>query len=95
MKGMKMRDGANAPQVAMGPGVEMINPMPMDRTGEPGIGMDPAYVGAGHKVLTYRDLVAATPIPTPRPRARDRGASDRRDGSLHVVDGWQDHAASA
>jgi hypothetical protein len=47
--------------------------MPMDRTGEPGIGMDPAYVGAGHKVLTYRDLVAAHPNPdTARPRARSR-----------------------
>lgn len=82
MKGMKMRDGANAPQVAMGPGVEMINPMPIDRTGEPGIGMNAAYVGAGHKVLTYRDLVAAQPNPDTRAAAREievhlTGAMDR------------------
>jgi len=78
MKGMKMRDGANAPQVVLGPGVEMINPMPVDRTGEPGLGLD--Y--AGHKVLTYRDLVAREPNPDTRAAAREievhlTGAMDR------------------
>jgi CopA family copper-resistance protein len=51
---MKMRDGANAPQVVLGPGVQTIAPMPMDRTGEPGVGLEKV----GHKVLVYRDLVA-------------------------------------
>lgn len=78
MKGMKMRDHANAPQVKMGPGVEMINPMPMDRTGDPGIGLD----GVGHRVLTYSDLVSR--VPNPDLRAPERtievhltGAMDR------------------
>lgn len=52
-----MRDGANAPQVDLNPGVDMIAPMPKDRTGEPGLGLD----NVGHKVLTYRDLMAVTP----------------------------------
>jgi len=78
MKGMKMRDGTSAPQVAMGPGVEMINPMPMDRTGDPGIGLD----GVGHKVLTYRDLIASAPNPDTRAPTREievhlTGAMDR------------------
>ncbi len=82
MKGMSMRDGSLAPQVAMGPGVEMINPMPMDRTGDAGLGMEPSYVGAGHRVLTYRDLVAAHPNPDTRAAAREievhlTGAMDR------------------
>ena len=67
MKGMKMRDGANAPQVKLGPGVEMINPMPVDRTGDPGLGLDKA----GHKVLTYRDLVALEPNPDTRAPTRE------------------------
>jgi FtsP/CotA-like multicopper oxidase with cupredoxin domain len=57
MKGMSMRDNTHARQVAMGPGVDMITPMAMDRTGDPGIGLD----DVGHRVLTYRDLVAAVP----------------------------------
>ena len=82
MTGMSMRDGANAPQVKLGPGVEMINPMPMDRTGDPGIGLDPAYVGAGHKVLVYKDLVALAPNPDTRAAEREievhlTGAMDR------------------
>lgn len=67
MKGMSMRDGAHAPQVVMGPGVEMITPMPMDRTGDPGLGLD----DVDHRVLTYHDLVAATPNPDPRAPERE------------------------
>ena len=52
-----MRDGANAPQVDLNPGVDMIAPMPVDRTGHPGVGLD----NVGHRVLTYRDLAALTP----------------------------------
>ena len=59
MSGMdhNMRDPANAPQVRLGPGVDMIAPTPQDRTGEPGLGLE----NTGHKVLTYRDLVSLTP----------------------------------
>lgn len=78
MKNMSMRDGNNAPQVKLGPGVEMINPMPMDRTGEPGIGLDKV----DHKVLVYRDLVALQPNPDMRAAEREievhlTGAMDR------------------
>jgi len=64
---MKMRDPKNAPQVVMGPGVQTIAPMPMDRTGEPGIGLE----NARHKVLVYRDLVALEPNPDARAAARE------------------------
>jgi FtsP/CotA-like multicopper oxidase with cupredoxin domain len=78
MKGMSMRDGANAPQVKLGPGVEMINPMPMDRTGEPGIGL----ADVGHKVLAYKDLIALEANPDTRAAEREvevhlTGAMDR------------------
>lgn len=78
MKNMSMRDGNNAPQVKLGPGVEMINPMPMDRTGEPGIGLDKV----DHKVLVYKDLVALQPNPDMRAAEREievhlTGAMDR------------------
>lgn len=67
MKAMNMRDGSLAPQVKLGPGVEMINPMPMDRTGDPGLGLDKT----GHRVLTYRDLVADALNPDTRAAARE------------------------
>ncbi len=49
-----MRDFGAAPQVRRDPGVQTIAPMPADRMGEPGQGLE----DAGHKVLTYHDLVA-------------------------------------
>lgn len=61
-----MRDGSVAPQVDLNPGVDMIAPMPRDRTGEPGLGLD----NVGHKVLTYRDLMALTPNTDTRPPTR-------------------------
>jgi FtsP/CotA-like multicopper oxidase with cupredoxin domain len=64
---MNMRDPKNAPQVKMGPGVQTIAPMPVDRTGEPGQGLD----DVGHRVLTYRDLVALTRNPDVRAPARE------------------------
>lgn len=69
MKGMsmKMRDGSLAPQVKMGPGVDMISAMPEDRMGDPGIGLS----DVGHRVLTYRDLVSPEPIPDPRAPERE------------------------
>ena len=51
---MDMRDFSNAARVEKNPGVQTISPMPMDRTGEPGQGLE----DVGHKVLVYRDLVA-------------------------------------
>jgi CopA family copper-resistance protein len=65
---MSMRDPANAPQVKMGPGVQSIAPMPVDRTGEPGQGLD----DVGHKVLVYTDLIALADNPDPRPPTRTK-----------------------
>src|SRR3546814_18731876 len=63
---MNMRDFSKAPQVKRGPGVQTISPMPMDRTGEPGQGLE----DAGHKVLVYRDLIALTRNPDVRAPSR-------------------------
>lgn len=63
---MKMRDFANAPAIARNPGVQTVNPMPMDRTGEPGQGL----ADVGHKVLVYTDLVALERNPDTRPPSR-------------------------
>ncbi len=64
---MEMRDPANAPpDMKVGVGVDMIAPMPQDRTGHPGLGLE----NVGHRVLTYRDLVALEPNPDPRPPSR-------------------------
>ncbi|PIB92814.1 copper resistance system multicopper oxidase [Caulobacter sp. FWC2] len=63
---MSMRNPANAPGVKLGPGVQMIAPMPVDRTGEPGQGL----ANAGHKVLVYRDLVALNANPDTRTPSR-------------------------
>lgn len=66
MGSMKMRDFSNAPQVKKGPGVQTIAPMPMDRTGEPGQGLD----DVGHKVLVYKDLIALERNPDVRAPSR-------------------------
>ena len=68
MGGMKMsmRDPQNAPRVKMGPGVQTIAPMPMDRTGEPGQGLE----SVGHRVLVYQDLVALERNPDSRTPTR-------------------------
>lgn len=63
---MDMRDPNNAPQVKLGPGVQTIAPMPMDRMGEPGQGLE----NVGHKVLVYRDLQALEPNPDTRTPSR-------------------------
>ncbi len=63
---MSMRDAANAPQVKMGPGVQMISPMPVDRTGEPGLGLE----DVDHKVLVYKDLIALERNPDIRAPSR-------------------------
>jgi FtsP/CotA-like multicopper oxidase with cupredoxin domain len=61
-----MRDPLNAPQVRMGPGVQSITPIVIDRTGEPGQGLE----SVGHRVLVYRDLVALDPNPDTREPSR-------------------------
>ncbi len=73
---MNMRDPKNAPQVKMGPGVQTIAPMPMDRTGEPGTGLE----NVGHKVLVYRDLMALTR--NPDVRAPDRAMEIHLTGNM-------------
>jgi CopA family copper-resistance protein len=61
-----MRDTSKV-DFPVGPGVDMIAPMPMDRIGDPGLGLEKV----GHRVLTYKDLVALEPgsdnrVPTRR-----------------------------
>ncbi len=63
---MNMRDFRNAPQVKDDPGVQTISPMPMDRTGEPPVGLE----GMDHRVLTYRDLMALERNPDVRAPSR-------------------------
>ena len=56
MGSMNMRDTSLLPpSVAVGPGVDMVSMNPVDRMGDPGIGLD----NVGHRVLNYRQLVAA------------------------------------
>jgi FtsP/CotA-like multicopper oxidase with cupredoxin domain len=62
-----MRDKSKVPpNVKVGVGVDMIAPNPVDRTGDPGLGLE----NVGHKVLTYRDLISLTPNPDRRPPTR-------------------------
>jgi FtsP/CotA-like multicopper oxidase with cupredoxin domain len=63
---MSMRNPKNAPQVNLNPGVQTIAPMAMDRTGEPGQGLE----DVGHKVLVYRDLMALERNPDTRAPSR-------------------------
>lgn len=63
----KMRDGSVAPTVELNPGVDMISPMPVDRTGDRGLGLDTV----GHRVLVYTDLEALNANPDPRSPSRE------------------------
>jgi FtsP/CotA-like multicopper oxidase with cupredoxin domain len=63
---MSMLNPTNAPQVKMGPGVQMISPMPVDRTADRPTGLE----SVEGKVLTYADLIALTPNPDTRPPSR-------------------------
>jgi CopA family copper-resistance protein len=53
---MDMRDESRV-NFPVGVGVDMIAPNPVDRTGDPGIGLE----NVGHRVLTYKDLMSLTP----------------------------------
>jgi len=64
--GMKMRDFSNAPKIDKNPGVQTVAMSPVDRTGEPGQGLE----DVGHRVLVYRDLVALERNPDTRAPGR-------------------------
>lgn len=62
-----MRDASSLPaNVKMGVGVDMIAPMPVDRTGDRPLGLEKEP----HRVLTYHDLAPLVPFPDKRPPAR-------------------------
>lgn len=60
-----MRDMTLAPTVRDTPAVQSISPMPADRTGEPGVGLEGV-----ERALTYRDLIALDRNPDTRAPAR-------------------------
>ena len=67
MNNMNMRDKSLVSRsVKVGVGVDSIAMAPIDRTGEPGLGLE----NVGHRVLTYRDLMALTPHPDKRAPTR-------------------------
>lgn len=58
MDGMSMRDTALLPpDVAIGPGLDMVSMAPVDKTGDPGLGLR----DVPHRVLNYRMLAALEP----------------------------------
>jgi CopA family copper-resistance protein len=71
-----MRDFSVAPEVKKTATVQTISPMPMDRTGEPGQGLE----NVGHKVLVYRDLKALDR--NPDVRAPDRAMRIHLTGNM-------------
>ncbi len=84
---MNMLDWSKAPQVKKGPGVQMIAPMPLDRTGEPGLGLE----SVGHRVLVYKDLIALEPNPDARApeRALDIHLTGNMERFWWGFDGWK------
>jgi len=66
---MTMRDAGNARRagIELNPGVDMVSPMPVDRTGDRGLGL----ADAPHRVLVYTDLVTLQANPDPRPPSRE------------------------
>ncbi|WP_086606972.1 copper resistance system multicopper oxidase [Erythrobacter donghaensis] len=58
MKGMKMRDTLLLPpDVKVGPGIDMVSMAPVDKLGDPGLGLR----DVAHRVLNYRMLSALEP----------------------------------
>jgi CopA family copper-resistance protein len=58
MQGMKMRDTSLLPpEVKIGPGIDMVSMQPVDKTGDPGLGLR----DVPHRVLNYRMLAALEP----------------------------------
>ncbi|WP_305096938.1 copper resistance system multicopper oxidase [Croceibacterium aestuarii] len=63
MGAMSMRDTSLLPpSVTVGPGLDMVAMNPVDRMGDPGIGL----ADVGHRVLDYKQLVAARMNPDMR-----------------------------
>ena len=93
MSAMSMRDFKNAPQVARNAGVSTIAPMPQDRTGDFGQGLE----NVGHRVLVYRDLVALERNPDVRAPSRsiDVHLTGNMERFMWSFDGvkMSDHAA--
>ena len=68
MSSMNMRDTSLLPpDVKVGPGIDMVAMNPVDRMGDPGIGLEKI----GHRVLTYKDLRALKPHEDTRPPSRE------------------------
>jgi len=84
-KPMPMRDFSNAPGIARNAGVQTVAMAPIDRTGYPGLGLE----DVGHRVLTYRDLMALAPNPDVRPpgRALDIHLTGNMDRFMWSFDG--------
>ncbi|MBY8829476.1 copper resistance system multicopper oxidase [Hephaestia mangrovi] len=58
MGGMSMRDTSRLPDtVKVGPGIDMVSRHPIDRMGDPGLGLD----HVDHRVLNYKQLAALEP----------------------------------
>ncbi len=58
MDGMNMRDTSLLPpDVKLGPGIDMVSMSPVDKTGDPGLGLRDVK----HRVLNYRMLAALEP----------------------------------
>ena len=71
---MNMRDTSTLPaDVKVGPGLDMVSAEPIDRMGDPGLGLDKI----GHKVLTYNDLSALEP--------NDDSRSPSRSMEIHLT----------
>jgi CopA family copper-resistance protein len=67
MEGMNMRDTSLLPpDVAIGPGVDMVSMAPVDKMGDPGLGLR----DVPHRVLNYRMLSALEPNLDPREPSR-------------------------
>ncbi len=67
MSGMAMRDTALLPDdVKVGPGIGMVSMNPVDKMGDPGIGLG----DVDHRVLNYRKLRALAPNPDRRTPSR-------------------------
>ena len=62
-----MRDTSALPEtVKAGPGMDMVSPMPVDRTADRPLGLE----NEPHRVLTYHHLTPLTPFPDTREPAR-------------------------
>ena len=62
-----MRDTSALPEtVKAGAGLDMVSPMPVDRTADRPLGLE----GEPHRVLTYHHLTPLVPFPDTRPPAR-------------------------